>query len=198
MRLAPLLVAIVALLAGCAGPTASDEAHAPDATSPPASPYAGEEAREVKALSEDEVKGYREGAGLGYAKSAELNHYPGPLHALQLADALGLTPEQRADIQRVREEMLAEAVPLGEAYLAAEADIEDAFRGASVDAETLRGLIERAHAVEAQLRFVHLDAHLTTRALMTMEQVHEYDRLRGYGASDNGAHDGEAASHPGH
>jgi len=141
------------------------------------------------------VKGYREGAGLGYAKSAELNHYPGPLHALQLADELGLSDAQRRDLQRVREEMLAEAVPLGEQYLAAEAAIEDAFRRGDVTAAELRVLLDRAHDVEAQLRFVHLDAHLTTRALMTPEQVVRYDELRGYSGGAAHAHDeGQAHS----
>lgn len=180
MRASLLVLALV--LAGC---TAPEEA-APTAAT--ASPYAGQESREVKALSPEEVKGYREGAGLGYAKSAELNHFPGPLHALQLADELQLSDAQRADLQRVREEMLAEAVPLGEQYLAAEADIEDAFRSGDVDAERLRVLLERAHAIEAQLRFVHLDAHLTTRALLTPGQVMRYDELRGYGeAAEHGS-----------
>ena len=44
-------------------------------------PYAGQQQRDLKALSADEVKQYLEGAGLGYAKPAELNHYPGPPRA---------------------------------------------------------------------------------------------------------------------
>jgi hypothetical protein len=40
-------------------------------------PYAGQHEREIKALSADEVKQYLAGAGMGYAKSAELNHYRG-------------------------------------------------------------------------------------------------------------------------
>lgn len=173
-----LFLVLALLLAGCASP---EEGAPPTAAT---SPYVGQETRTLKALSADEVKGYREGAGLGYAKSAELNHFPGPLHALQLADELGLSESQRADLQRVREEMLAEAVPLGEQFLAAEADIEEAFRSGDVDAERLRGLVERAHLIEAQLRFVHLDAHLTTRALLTPEQVMRYDELRGYGEAE--------------
>lgn len=183
MRAASLLLLAAVLLAGC---TAAPEAPSPTAAS---SPYAGQETREIKALSTSDIEGYRSGAGLGYAKSAELNHYPGPLHALELADALMLSDQQRADLEQVREDMLAEAVPLGERYLAAEDDIEDAFRSGQVDAATLRGLLERAADIEAQLRFVHLDAHLTTRALMTPEQVARYDELRGYsGTGGDGAH----------
>ena len=183
MRAALLVLALV--LAGCAAP---DDRHATH----DASPYAGQESRDIKALSPEDVAGYESGAGLGYAKSAELNHYPGPLHALQLADDLGLSEEQRRDIQRVREDMLAEAVPLGKQYLDAEAALERAFREGDLTAEELRALVERAADVEAQLRFVHLDAHITTRALMTPEQVMKYDMLRGYAEHGAGGGHGHA------
>ena len=44
------------------------------------SPYAGQETREIKALSRDEINGYLSGDGMAFAKAAELNHYPGPKH----------------------------------------------------------------------------------------------------------------------
>ena len=40
-------------------------------------PYAGDAGREIKALPPDEVEQYLSGAGMGYAKAAELNHFPG-------------------------------------------------------------------------------------------------------------------------
>jgi hypothetical protein len=58
------------------------------------SPYAGEEARAIKALSDQEIEAYLSGQGMGYAKAAELNSYPGPKHVLELARELGLTPAQ--------------------------------------------------------------------------------------------------------
>ena len=188
-----VLALLFVLLPGCAFPGSDGPADDAERAAP-VSPYAGEETRAIKAIPPEEIEGYRTGAGLGYAKSAELNHYPGPLHALELADELELSEEQRASLRQLRADMLEEAVPLGGSYLVAEAAIEEAFRRGDVDAETLRGLIERAHAIEAQLRFVHLDAHLTTRALMTPEQVREYDALRGYGGGM--AHDeGSGHSH---
>ena len=41
-----------------------------------ASPYAGSENREIKALSSDEIASYLQGKGMSLAKAAELNHYP--------------------------------------------------------------------------------------------------------------------------
>ncbi|MDL1878575.1 hypothetical protein FBQ85_25940, partial [Cytophagia bacterium CHB2] len=52
------------------------------------SPYAGEESREIKSLSPQEIRMYLEGHGMGLAKAAELNHYPGPRHVMELAKQL--------------------------------------------------------------------------------------------------------------
>jgi hypothetical protein len=60
------------------------------------SPYAGQEGRPIKALSETEMRDLAEGRGMGLAKAAELNSYPGPLHVLELADRLELSEAQRA------------------------------------------------------------------------------------------------------
>ena len=60
----------------------------------PVSPYRGQETREIKALSAQEVSDLLAGKGMGFAKAAELNGYPGPKHVLELAGPLALTPEQ--------------------------------------------------------------------------------------------------------
>ena len=49
-------------------------------------PYAGEELRSLKSMSSQEIESLRSGEGMGFAKLAELNHYPGPKHVLELAD----------------------------------------------------------------------------------------------------------------
>jgi hypothetical protein len=56
------------------------------------SPYAGQQFSEIKALYADEIQGYLSGSGMGFAEAAELNHYPGPKHVLELrlAPASGL------------------------------------------------------------------------------------------------------------
>src|SRR2546429_5560010 len=74
-------------------------ASAAGAASQTPSPYAGQEQRAIKALSEQEIGDLKEGRGIGLAKAAELNSYPGPLHVLELAVQLGLTDEQRERTQ---------------------------------------------------------------------------------------------------
>ena len=55
-----------------------------------ASPYSGQETRDIKALSDDERRRLLEGHGMGMALPAELNRYPGPKHVLELAGELDL------------------------------------------------------------------------------------------------------------
>ena len=77
------------------------------------SPYSGQESREIKALSKEEVDGYLSGDGMGFAKAAELNHYPGPKHVLDLAEQLNLSDVQRTTTQSIFDRMKSNAASLG-------------------------------------------------------------------------------------
>ena len=71
-------------------------ASAASATAQTTSPYAGQQQRTIKALSDQEIGDLLEGRGMGLAKAGELNSYPGPLHVMQLAEQLELADPQRA------------------------------------------------------------------------------------------------------
>jgi hypothetical protein len=79
----------------------------------PPSPYAGQEQREITALSAEENAGYLSGSGMGWAKVAEWHHDPGPRHVLDLAEPLQLSAEQRHKTQRIFAAMRREAVRWG-------------------------------------------------------------------------------------
>ena len=49
--------------------------------------YVGQETRDIKALSPQDIDDYLHGRGWGMP-AAELNHYPGPRHVLDLAHSL--------------------------------------------------------------------------------------------------------------
>ena len=81
------------------------------APSTPASPhFAQDSPRPPKTLTPEQVQGYSSGEGMGLAKAAELNAYPGPKHVLDLAAPLHLSPEQRAAVQAVHDAMHEKAV----------------------------------------------------------------------------------------
>src|SRR5712671_2878884 len=87
------------------------------------SPYLGQEQRELKALSPQDVEQYLEGKGMGFAKAAELNHFPGPLHVIELADKLQLTPQQKTQSEKIYSAMQREARTLGAALVDKEREL---------------------------------------------------------------------------
>ena len=151
------------------------------------SPYTGEEARTVKALSAKDVQEYLAGKGMGLAKAAELNHYPGPRHALDLADGLGLSSEQQRRIQTIHDQMQTRAMALGKTIVQKERELDVLFASQTIDRERLHALMREIANHQGELRFVHLDAHLALRPVLTAGQIGLYDELRGYTTADTGA-----------
>jgi Spy/CpxP family protein refolding chaperone len=151
-----------------------------------ASPYAGEEGREIKALSAADVDAYLTGQGMGFAKAAELNGYAGPKHVLELASELNLTAEQRTRTQALFASMQTKAVALGRQVVAEERTLDRLFASTSITQDSLQESVTRIGELQADVRAAHLEAHLEQAKILTPEQRAEYLRLRGYHAS--GAH----------
>lgn len=119
-----------------------------------------------------------DGRGFGMAFAADRNGYPGPLHALELKDALGLTAAQESELRALEAAMFAESRPRSAALLAAERRLEALFaRGQATepDLRTSAGEIER---LRAEVRVVHLRYHLKTRDLLTERQRTIYHAQR--------------------
>jgi hypothetical protein len=146
------------------------------------SPYAGQESRAIKGLSQDDVAELRRGGGWGLAKAAELNGMPGPIHLLELKREVALTAGQVAAIEAILERMRADAIAEGERLIARERALEEAFQARTVTEQSLRHMLGEIGASRSALRYVHLAAHLKASALLSAEQVARYNALRGYGA----------------
>jgi len=145
------------------------------------SPYAGEAARPVKALSDQEIGDYLAGKGMGYAKAAELNGYPGPAHVLELGSRMQLTAEQRAQTHAVFVSMQTDAVTVGRALIDRERALDAAFAAKSITPESLANEVQEIAALQGRLREIHLKAHLAESAILSAEQIAKYNELRGYG-----------------
>lgn len=152
------------------------------------SPYADQEHTGIAALDAEELRGLLEGEGMGLARAAELNGYPGPKHVLELAEELELSAEQRSAVEEVRLRMSEAARALGEEVVEAERLLDRRFEHEHIDAETVRELTEQIGLLMGRLRAAHLVAHLETRTLLSDEQTARYDTLRGYDA-EGGGHD---------
>ena len=171
----------LAMLAGCA-----QHGGAPSRS---ASPYAGQPQREVSALSPAEVADLRAGRGMGLARPAELNGYPGPLHVLELAAALELSADQRARTEVLYARMQAAAREAGARWIEAERELDALFRTRQATPQSLRAALDRIGALQARAREVHLQAHVEQTALLTPTQIERYVQLRGYGGAHGRHHE---------
>lgn len=157
-------------------------------------PYAGQQQRAIKALAEDEVSALMAGAGMGYAKAAELNSHPGPMHALELADRLELTAEQRRSLADLMARHKAEARRLGAEVVRLEGELDRMFASRAADAAGVERKTAEIGAMQARLRASHLVTHIATTSLLTPRQVARYDELRGYRGEGSGAGSGAAGA----
>ena len=164
MKIALEIIAVV-VLAGCAS--------AP-------SPYIAEQGRDIKALSADETASLLAGKGMGFAKAAELNGYPGPAHVLELAQGLQLTDKQRADTQSLFNAMRAKAMALGRELVDEERRLDRLFASKAADPASVGASLARIGELQAKVRASHLDAHLAQVRILTPEQTARYVELRGY------------------
>jgi hypothetical protein len=157
-------------------------------------PYAGQQARHVKALSNPEIDDLRAGRGMGLAKAAELNSYPGPAHVLELREQLQLSPQQVQRTEELRAAMTRDAAALGDRILEREAALDSLFRDGKATEAAVQAASVEIGALQGRLRAVHLNTHIAMKALLKPEQVAANDRLRGYAE----ASDAKPAGHGGH
>ena len=150
-------------------------------------PYAGQEAREIKALSAHDIAGLLAGQGAGMAKAAELNGYPGPAHVLEFANELSLSAAQRDSTERLMKSHKARAAKLGADVVEAELALDRLFTTRHAEPEAVERATARVGALQAALRAEHLNTHLLQTRLLLPDQVQRYQVLRGYAAAPAGA-----------
>lgn len=146
----------------------------------PPSLYSGQESREIKALSSEDVHAYLSGKGVGLAKAAELNGYPGPSHVLAMAPELGLTADQKHRTESLFKSMEAKAISLGRSLVEEERKLDQLFAERKITPELLDQSLTRIGELQAQVRKAHLEAHLAQTEILTPSQVSKYMMLRGY------------------
>lgn len=152
-----------------------------------ASPYAGQTSRDIKALSEDEVGDYLSGKGMGLAKAAELNGYPGPAHVLELAAQLELSARQKEQSEAIFSRMQTNARAAGSRLIDEERRLDELFASKAISPALLHQALASIAALQGEIREIHLQAHLDQAAVLSATQTMKYWHLRGY-ADDSTAH----------
>ena len=110
-------------------------------------------------------------SSFGFAKAAELNRYPGPMHALEHAVALELTPAQREALTDLMKRHKADARALGARVLELERELDVLFASKAVNEASLDLVLRSLGEASARLRGSHLKTHVETTALFTPSQV---------------------------
>ena len=148
------------------------------------SKYIGQERREIKSLSNDDIQELKAGAGWGLAKAAELNGLPGPKHILEMKKEIELTAEQERAIVALYNDMHTEAVELGHKLIEYERELNNRFAERNIDEKGLDELLTKISETYKSLRYTHLSAHLKTPGILTEAQIKNYNKLRGYSSDD--------------
>jgi len=148
------------------------------------SKYIGQEKREIKTLSNEDIKELRTGAGWGLAKAAELNGLPGPKHVLDMKKEIGLTAEQEKMIIALFRDMKEGAITLGNSLIEYEKELNDGFAAGNINEKVLEELLGKISETYRSLRYVHLSAHLKTPDILSEDQIRQYNELRGYSSGD--------------
>lgn len=150
--------------------------------------YSGLEKNEIKSLSKNEISGYLNGKGMGFAKVAELNHYPGPRHVLDLSHDLQLSEQQIEDTRHIYQDMKSKAKEYGALLIEKEREIEGLFLTEKTDSMRLQKLTRESAEITAQIRLAHLEAHVLQKKLLTEGQIKKYDEIRGYNRNNRNEH----------
>jgi Spy/CpxP family protein refolding chaperone len=126
---------------------------------------------------EEERTSIERGEGFGMAMPADHAGYPGPRHVLDMAADLHLTADQRAGMEKIFGAMKEKALARGKELFEAQARLEQMFRDGRTEAD-LREQAFRVDSIHAELRWVHLSAHLAAQKILTPEQIAKYQQLR--------------------
>ena len=148
------------------------------------SKYAGQESREIKSLSAEDIAELRRGGGWGLAKAAELNGVPGPIHLLEMKNEIGLDETQRSAIGAIYRRMKKRAIHHGERLIDLERQLESGFRNRTITDALLRASLSAIAETKKELRYVHLAAHIETLKILAENQIRTYNALRGYSSND--------------
>ena len=148
----------------------------------------------IKSLPARQMQGLLDGHGMGMAKAAELNGYPGPKHVLELADELDLSDGQRERSQALFDAMQADARTLGAQLVDEERRLDRLFADGLAQPNSMRSILDRISSLQGSLRARHLETHIAQRELLDREQIARYVELR---AAMRGGEDGSMHPHGG-
>lgn len=173
-------IAVIAVVAGTDLLVKAVSSATASQASDKTSPYAVQLNSLVRGLSAQEVDDLLNGRGAGYARTAELNSYPGPRHVLDLKQELDLSLKQVQNIEAIFKQMSGESKQLGRRIVTLEQQLSTAFAQGAISEAKIEAQTQQLATLYGKYRATHLRPHLEVQRLLSAKQVAEYNRLRGY------------------
>lgn len=127
-------------------------------------------------------EGLLKGQEMGIAEIAETNSYPGPRQTLDVKNELGLTRDQLKKTEALNKVVASAALAKGEEIVLAEEELSKLFEAGTISEKVLRLKLEEIGKLRADLRFIHLQAHLRMKQILTPDQIKQYAELKGHEA----------------
>jgi hypothetical protein len=160
------------------------------AKEPPVSVTAKEPPRrtdvEIKSMTKDEIRGWREGRAMTLARVAEKNHYPAPYFALKLTSELALFEDQIAPMRAIHDALRRRAMQLGRQLLEEETKLQLYFEDQEKDPPKLEAIVRESARLRGEIRLMHLQADIETRKILNQDQLVKYEALRGSDPAEDG------------
>ncbi|MBZ0252009.1 MAG: Spy/CpxP family protein refolding chaperone, partial [Candidatus Methylomirabilis sp.] len=104
-------------------------------------------------------------------KAALQRNYPAPWRALQHAEAIELTEDQKKTIQEISDRAQADADRLHREIDAKRAPLTKAIADGTLTESLARSVTEETAKLKGEMRYLRLAAHLKTKEALTAEQV---------------------------
>lgn len=133
----------------------------------------------VKTLTDRQYNALLNGEDLyGMVLVAKLNHYPYPVEVIKFKNELDLSPIQVDKITAINKELHRKILEMGLIIIHNERTLDSLFRTHRINNGSLIFYTNRYGLYQGELRNAILQTCLTTRALLTQQQINKFEALQ--------------------
>jgi len=111
-------------------------------------------------------------AGISFAQKVKQLRDKGPMSFMmkKITDDLNLTDQQKAEVDKIREEIKAKREVMKKNRVSNKTDFENAFKQDKLDKETLKSIMQKGDAERDEMRDFMMDELIKFHAVLTPDQ----------------------------
>jgi len=118
------------------------------------------------------------GQEMDLATIAEIHNLPSPRQVIALKNELGLTRDQLKKAEAAEKVVTSAATAKGEEIVQAEEELAAMFESGTANEKLVRMKVDQIGKARAELRFMHLQAYLRIKQILTPDQLKQYAELK--------------------